>query len=148
MAYPMASAFTPLQPATRGSAALVAPPTHALFLGTERSVLADAQLQHEERIEQLNKRWAEVRATWVMGRRRRQGGGRALQASVLQLTANSATRLPRPSTTGCRTHSWSSPNAGLPWRASVWTCVPVRTCLFVAIQLTRCARLPPGDDCG
>lgn len=64
MAYPMASAFTPMQPATRASAAgLVAPPTHALFLGTERSVLADAQLQHEERIEQLNKRWAEVRAT-------------------------------------------------------------------------------------
>ena len=62
MAHPMAPAFTPLQGARGG--ALVAPPTHALFLGTERSVLADAQLQHEERIEQLNKRWAEVRCNW------------------------------------------------------------------------------------
>jgi len=33
---------------------------HGVFLGTERSVLADAQLQHEDLIETLNRRWAEV----------------------------------------------------------------------------------------
>jgi hypothetical protein len=87
----------------------------ALFVATERSAMADAQLQRDARVESLQRRWAEVRA---LSRR-----ACPRMRCAADLTAR-VRRWQAPSTTGCKTRCCSCPSAGPCWTATrAWTCV-------------------------